>query len=79
MNRRRFLAALRPGSTKPKGVPACGVAFISALNTWIAALNRVRPGTIDLIESEAWEPISALFRRLEDARRKWIQGLAVRQ
>lgn len=81
MTRRRILGALvATGATLARTIRSRtevaqrAAAFVIALNRWIVVFNRMRPGSLDLGETEAFAPLDKLWRDLRDARTDWLRG-----
>lgn len=49
-------------------------SFNSAWSNWANAVNAMKPGSLDLGESEAFEPLEDLFRDVRRRRTDWIRG-----
>jgi hypothetical protein len=42
---------------------------------WANAFNKVKPGTIDVAENEAFTPLMQMWRKVERLRGDWIRGI----
>lgn len=67
-------AGAQPDTAKNR-TAAAGNAFHAMWVRWTQAFNRIKVGTIDAAEVEAYQPMPAQFRKFEHSRTDWIRGL----
>ena len=73
MTRRALILGSAAGATGG-GFVAAANGFLALVQTWVARWNAQKPGTVDLGEVRAWEPLPEAWRRVERERRKLLMG-----
>jgi hypothetical protein len=69
-----FIPALMDESPKNQ-LAASANAFNAQFTKWATAFNRVKPGTLDAGENEAFQPLAQMWRKVEHLRTIWIRGI----
>ena len=73
MTRRALILGSAVGATGG-GFVAAANAFHALWRAWADLWNARKPGTVDLGEVRAWEPLPEAWRRVERERRKLLMG-----
>ena len=74
MTRRGLFSLLAGFKTPHQQVVEAANEFNNRYAAWAHAWNAMKPGSLDLPEAAAFEPLSELFRALEKKRRTWLRG-----